>query len=257
MAKLLRLRDKFLLSLALAGDYILPTLLRAGRGLPPYKLYSWSGTAGEGRSYHKQTFHNQTWKLLNTGEIEKIIVEGKPVLRLTNKGKKRLIRDFPIFQLQKKKWNGYWCLVIFDFPEEKRSLRDFLREKLISLNFGRLQKSIYISPYDLVEDIAQFLNNKKLLGKAFVLKAQHRFMGDACKLADYVWKLGEFNKNYLNLLEKLEHLKEKKLIKKGEVSLLKQQFLELITKDPFLPVELLPVEWAREEVYKTIINLEI
>lgn len=38
MGKLLRLRDKFLIGLALAGDIIIPALIRAGRGLPPYKL---------------------------------------------------------------------------------------------------------------------------------------------------------------------------------------------------------------------------
>lgn len=255
MGKLLRLRDKFLIGLALAGDIIIPALIRAGRGLPPYKLYSWAGFSRSGGEYKKQTFYTETWKLLRTGDIEKVIKNGKPFLRLTNKGERRLIRDFPFFKLQKKKWDYYWCFVIFDFPEKERSSRDYLRRKLLELNFGRLQKSIYISPYDFTEDIVQFLANKKFLGKTFVLYVKHRFMGDARDLANRVWKLEKFNNQYWEIITTINKLKQKKLINPKKIITLKQKYLKLITEDPFLPIELLPSEWAREEAYQAIIEI--
>lgn len=257
VAKLLRIRDKFLLGLALAGDYLLPALIRAGRGLPPRELYSW---AGEKDNYHKQTFYNETWKLFKTGEIEKVIIKGQPVLRLTNKGERKLERIFPLIELRNKKWDNQWTLVIFDFPEKERYLREYLRKKLLNLNFGCLQKSNYISPYDFSDDLVQFLAEKRLLGKVFVLRVQHRLMGDAQKLANRVWKLEDFNRNYWKIINKAEKLKrkleKKKIIKKEEINSLKQNYLLILSQDPFLPYELLPGDWAETEAYESILELE-
>lgn len=247
MAKLLRLRDQLRLGLALAGDYLLPALLRAGRGMPPQKI-SYLGISNR----HPQSFYNATSKLMQIGEIEKIIKNGLPVLRLTNKGKKKLNRDFPFYDLSKKKWSSWWCLVIFDFPEEKRRLRDYLREKLLNLNFGQLQKSVYISPYDLAEDINEFIIEKKLFGYAYVINTEHKFMGSELELVDRVWHLEELNDQYWNLANKTKDLRDKKKLTEQKTNELKQEFLNLIAKDPFLPEALLPSEWGREKAYQTL-----
>lgn len=52
-----------------------------------------------------------------------------------------------------KKWDQKWRVVIFDIPTSKKSARDALRRKLESLGFYRLQKSIFVIPWDCLDEI--------------------------------------------------------------------------------------------------------
>lgn len=249
MAKLLRLRDRLRLSLALAEDF-LKEMTSTNYTTKSVVFSSWGG-----ENYHPHSFYNTTSSLLHTGEIEKIVKDGRPVLRLTNKGKKRIIRDFPFYDLSKKKWSSWWCLVIFDFPEEKRRLRDYLREKLLNLNFGQLQKSIYLSPYDLAEDVNEFIEEKKLFGCAYVLNTEHEFMGDPGELADRVWHLEELNDQYWDVINETQKLEEKGELTEQQIKSLKQKYLDLVAGDPFLPKELLPTEWGREKAGRILLDI--
>ena len=46
-----------------------------------------------------------------------------------------------------KTWDKKWRLVLFDVPETDRVFRDVLREHLHTLEFYRLQQSVFVSPY--------------------------------------------------------------------------------------------------------------
>ncbi|MFZ5366399.1 MAG: PaaX family transcriptional regulator C-terminal domain-containing protein [Patescibacteria group bacterium] len=252
MAKKLRIRDKLLLGLALSADIILPATLRAMRGLPPQSLSLWGPPA-----YKKENFYSLASRLVKTNFIEKIIKDGQPYLRLSNQGRIRLNRDFPLLLMQQKGWDGQWRIVIFDISEASRYIRDVLREKLKSLGFGKLQQSVYISPYDFEQDLAEFLESHHLLGKAFVLTAKHRLMGDAQTLANYVWKLDKINGEYQEILDKLEKLKLPKAAeeKTALIQQLRIEYFDLLLKDPLLPKELLPDDWLGFSVRRVISNI--
>jgi len=53
----------------------------------------------------------------------------------------------------KKKWNGFWVIVVFDIPEKKRRQRNILRSFLKRKGFFKLQNSVFISPYADFEDL--------------------------------------------------------------------------------------------------------
>ncbi|MDZ7586710.1 MAG: CRISPR-associated endonuclease Cas2 [Patescibacteria group bacterium] len=155
--------------------------------------------------------------------------------------------------MQEKEWDGYWRLVIFDIAEKKSNLRKQLRNKLKELGFGMWQKSIYISPFNFEDDVAEFLEEEKLLGMAYVLTAKHRLLGDAKRLANEVWNLDELNKSYSSLVdrinqsENLEPAKKLKAVKK-----ICYNYTVLLAIDPCLPKELLPFGWQEWEVRKLI-----
>ncbi len=46
-----------------------------------------------------------------------------------------------------KAWDKKWRLVLFDIPEANRAFRDVLREHLQTLEFYKLQQSVFVSPY--------------------------------------------------------------------------------------------------------------
>ena len=57
------------------------------------------------------------------------------------------------------KWNQKFTLVSFNIPEEKREVRDRLRYILGSLFFGRISRSLYISPYVSPREVSHIVQS--------------------------------------------------------------------------------------------------
>jgi DNA-binding transcriptional regulator PaaX len=79
---------------------------------------------------------------------------------ITSDGLKLLNRLAP-------KKDGVWKLVIFDIPEKHKYVRTVLRAKLKQLHFKKWQNSIWISPYELDEEIEKEFKD---LGKKFFVR---------------------------------------------------------------------------------------
>lgn len=81
--------------------------------------------------------------------------DGQLEISVTEQGKRRLERiDFERMNIAKpKKWNGYWNLVLFDIPENRRKSRSALSLKLKNLGFYQLQKSAWVHPYPCRKEI--------------------------------------------------------------------------------------------------------
>ena len=60
--------------------------------------------------------------------------------------------------LKPKKWDGYFRIIMFDIPEEKKYARDALNKKLRSLNFLTLQKSVFIYPHECQKEFWEIGN---------------------------------------------------------------------------------------------------
>jgi len=249
MGKKIKIYERFLLGLSFSAD-VLYELYMAGSTSSGRRHFfsSWSPPG-----YKKQSFYNTYSRLLRTGYIEKIVKNGRPVLRLTSKANQKIKRDFPLLKMQKKKWDGKWRVVIFDIGEKLRYERDLLRNKLKDLGFGMLQRSVYISPHSFERDIAEFLDAKKLFGKALVLVAPHKLMGDPKDFARIVWNIKELEKNYNLLLKRILESEDK--MKKNEIRKIKERYLQIVIKDPCLPYDLLPDDWVGREVRMKVVKL--
>lgn len=89
-------------------------------------------------------------KLVSWGEKE-----GKTVLTLTEKGKKKILRyEFEDLHVKKQnKWDGCFRVVVFDIPENKRDARDTLRRKLLQMGFYKWQRSVFVHPYECKDEV--------------------------------------------------------------------------------------------------------
>lgn len=234
MAKKLRVRDKILLGVAILADayFEIAEPLWVQRGklkgfLPP--------------DYKVSNFTTAVSKMLKTGYLEKVIKNGEPYLRLTGRGKKALTRDFSFFVWQKKNWDGYWRMVFYDIPEEGRKRRVSLQEQLKNLGFGALQESVYISPFDVAEDVREFIETENLGDFVFVAVSKKLLAGSEKALAERIWKLEELNEKYSFLYQK---------IKDGQSGdEIFSEYEEILRRDPCLPKELLPDDWLGKKVY--------
>lgn len=84
----------------------------------------------------------------------------KLIFKITPKGKRKLLIGKVLNNLIKekdKKWDGKWRIIIFDVPETKKSMREFLRKELYMNNFYMLQKSVWITPFKISDDFGELL----------------------------------------------------------------------------------------------------
>lgn len=81
--------------------------------------------------------------------------DGSVTLVLTDQGRKRALR-YHLGTLKvptMKKWDGKWRVVMYDVPEEMRSLRLELYHTLRILGFVELQHSVFAHPYECANEI--------------------------------------------------------------------------------------------------------
>lgn len=263
MKKLLKTQDILLLGLSGALDLFEEIKDPLHLVSLSYKnMYGWVP-----EQYRKHNFNHLVWRNIRTGYIEKIEKQGEIYIRLTAQGGKKITRDFPLFSLQKRKWDKKWRIAFFDIEEINRKLRDNLRSKLKELGFGMLQKSVFISPHDILRDFYEFIKYSGLDQAVYVFETSKPTIGDAKELADKVWNLNFLNEKYKQMVEKGREIQNSHLTKphdRGKMlnhgdeerkRKLKGQYLEIILKDPFLPKELLPSDWFGYEAKKLVKNL--
>lgn len=249
MKKLLRKKDIFLLTLGGIGDTIDeirdPLHLVSGAYENMYGFIP--------QQYKRHNFSLLIGKSLKTGYVERIIKNGKSYLRLTSAGKEQMEREFPITSLTKT-WNKKWIIVIFDIEEKSRGKRNRLRNMLKNVGFGILQKSVWITPLPIGQDVKELLSHQDFAENAFVLEISHVLLGDPQVLAQRVWGLDKLEEEYLGLKEDMEktvdsiknnddrHDKRYKNIEEIEEELRdkKKKILEFLVTLPPLPRELFP-----------------
>lgn len=113
------------------------------------------------------TFNNAFYYLKNRGYLDIQKRNKQLYIALTEEGRKRagkyLIDDLEI--KKPKKWDKRWQIVIFDIPNLTNSKRAALRGKLKELGFYKVQKSVWVFPYDCRKEI-------NLLQEFFGLKSK-------------------------------------------------------------------------------------
>lgn len=264
MKKLLNTRDILLLGLSGALDLFEEIK-------DPLSIFSKSYESMYGwvpKQYKRHNFNHLVWRNIKTGYIEKVEKQGEIYIRLTSAGNEKIVRDFPFLAFQNKRWDRKWRMVIFDIEETSKQTRERFRRKLKELGFGMLQESVFISPYDIVQDFTEFIDAQHLNESAYLLEVSSIAVGDIKALVNRVWHLDKINDMYKKIIEKIKdrHL----TIKSGRLNKLnkdesrkvqnvnmeiKKVYLEIALGDPFLPQELLPSDWLGNEAKKIIKNL--
>lgn len=249
MRKLLKPKDILLLTLAGIGDIAeeIKDPLRAVSSA--YKnMYGFIP-----KRYKKHNFIQMVGRSLKTGDIEKVIKDGKVYLRLSTWGKEKIHREFPISNLTQK-WNKKWIVVIFDISEKERKMRDKLRIKVQSIGFGMLQESVWISPLSIGKDIKEMIEAIGLKDNVFVMEVSGLIFGNPKELANKIWNLDRRGEALLDIkgeLKKINQLIEihngreqkrgAKLYKLEERKRkLMRDHLEFLVNFPPLPLKLLP-----------------
>ena len=100
----------------------------------------------------KQKFSQLIYRLKKNGYIKIKNLEQNEGIILTKKGAEKVLKAKLKTKDKQKRQDGKWQMIIFDIPEEKRHLRNLLREKLRLLEYKMLQQSIWICPYNVQKE---------------------------------------------------------------------------------------------------------
>jgi phenylacetic acid degradation operon negative regulatory protein len=112
------------------------------------------------------------------------------------------------------------------------------------LVFGKLQNSVWISPYNFLGDVEKIVKELKLT--SYVILAISNKVGreESKILAEKVWRVSEIEKEYREFIFEYG---QKKDVSPWEVFI---RYRSILRRDPRLPRELLPEDWPAEEAYE-------
>lgn len=265
MGKLFRSRDILLLGLANLLDAAEEIKDPLGIMSSSYKnMYGWIP-----KQYQKHNFYQLISRSFRTQLIEKVEKNGEIYIRIASNGKKLIQRDFPMLLLQNKTWDGNWRIVMFDIEEVNKKVRERLRNKLKELGFGMLQKSVFISPHDIIKDFIEFAEASGIKDYLYILETHKLIVGDEKEFADKIWKLEELNEQYREIIDEIEKIKNRHMISNGDrteksyiqvdknIPTVKNKWLMIAAQDPFLPKMLLPKPWYGDEAGKLVRGLGV
>lgn len=120
----------------------------------------------------------QTLKRLQGQKVIEIIEqENEPIIKLTEKGKVKLLK-YNLEELDiKKNWDGKWRLIIYDVETTKETQRNLFRRFLKKMKLYQLQKSVYLTPYECKDEI-EYLRQYFGVGKEVIYLTVEKLEND-------------------------------------------------------------------------------
>jgi hypothetical protein len=122
----------------------------------------------------KHKFYSLLSQLKKQGFIEKEKKKNKIYWKITTLGEKRFeklknLYRFPRKDYKKEKDNGI-NIIVYDIPEKKRGVRDWLRDSLVALGFVILQKSVWLGKSKLPEEFLKSLADLGIIDYVHVFR---------------------------------------------------------------------------------------
>jgi DNA-binding transcriptional regulator PaaX len=111
-------------------------------------------------------------KLIKRLETQKVVEIVGEEVRITNKGRQRILK-YNLEDMELKKiTDGKWRVIIYDVANLKKYQRDIFRRMLVKLKFLRIQESVYLTPLVCDKEI-EYLREMFNVGKeVLVLKVK-------------------------------------------------------------------------------------
>lgn len=110
----------------------------------------------------RERFADMIRNLRNRGYLNIKDTKNRKAVMITSKGLKRIFNIKMKIEYKNRRPDKKWQMVLFDIPEQRKKERDLFRKQLKYLGYQRLQKSIWVCPYDVLKPTQQLIKNYKL-----------------------------------------------------------------------------------------------
>lgn len=105
-------------------------------------------------NYFPSEVKRVTNRLERSGVVEKRETKDGWVIKITQKGKKEILRlKLEDIKPKRDQWDGLWRVVFFDIEEVHKSKRNTLRKFLQRLGMQQMQESVFISPFKIEDEV--------------------------------------------------------------------------------------------------------
>jgi DNA-binding transcriptional regulator PaaX len=244
------LKYKILETLAFLGD--------AGLELLMNEVLVSGKTRFAGRKKYSSRHFEKIFKELTTvGYIKRVRnKKGIEYLKLSTNGESRIFNLVPLPNLQKRKWDGYFRAIPYDFPEKIRWKRAALREKVKEWGMGRYQLSLWITPHPLEDVIEDFLQSKKLDKYASLFMSRKLSIDKGKRIARKVWDIESLENKYLDFIDKWEKKIVEESFNESDLEKVRFEYFSILEVDPHLPYDLLAEEWPAKNAKGTFLEIE-
>lgn len=148
-------------------------------------------------------------------------------------------------------WSGSFHTVIYDIPEEQRSLRDKFRNRAFRRGYRQLRPGVLISPTDELRRLADLIDNESMIVSGWLGVE----LDEARQIAHVAWDLDRYRSAYEALIARVNEVLNAAAPPEGSQALrvtheLMQPLADVRFSDGDLPRELLPPDWPADELSK-------
>ncbi|MEJ0021492.1 MAG: CRISPR-associated endonuclease Cas2 [Candidatus Doudnabacteria bacterium] len=106
----------------------------------------------------RTTYYRRLERFEKNGLVTKVRKHDGSAYILTDKAKK--LRQKPLVKMNRT--DGQSTIIMFDIPEEKHRARDNFRRYLIRHGYTQIQKSVFISPFQIFDELKEFAEELKI-----------------------------------------------------------------------------------------------
>ena len=148
-----------------AGKWLLEFLGAIVEALPDPLQPRYVYMRGWPNELPRHRIYGEVRRMRERGWIQVAEKQGKRFVKLTEKGRLELLyrKLQSLKNSSNKKWDGSWWMALYDIPEHGRSERHAIRDALHLAGFYPLQKSVYVHPHAVPEELVAYLKDAKLL----------------------------------------------------------------------------------------------
>ncbi len=116
-------------------------------------------------------------RLKQEGYLKTLKIKNESAIVITSKGMERIFKIRLKLTDKKPRKDGKWQMVLFDIPESKRRSRDYFRRALQYLGYQKLQKSIWVCQYDVMQETKNLIKRYSLKEYTEILLIQKIGLG--------------------------------------------------------------------------------
>ncbi|MED4602026.1 PaaX family transcriptional regulator C-terminal domain-containing protein [Paenibacillus validus] len=176
--------------------------------------------------------------------------------RLTDKGKRRIEDGVKkVYTITPHKWDGYWRILTYSMPEEKRELRNQVRKELVWTGFGMISNSTWVSPNPLERQTLEMIKTYQLEAYTMLFSASTVMSHSDSEVVKRGWDFEAIANEYVPFIQKYREkfadlqarIWDNSLTDRDcfiERTELVHEYRKFLFLDPLFPSELLPGDWT-------------
>jgi phenylacetic acid degradation operon negative regulatory protein len=180
--------------------------------------------------------------------------ERNRVYRLTDAGRLHALGGRDPLERWRRRWDGRWRLILYDIPEAQHRVRQKLRRYLREHGFGYLQRSGWITPDPVEQEISLLADGPVDVKSLLILDARPCAGESDDQIVAGAWDFEAINKRYAVYQEILDKRPRGGVNSETAAKAFHRWFQEeqsawtdAVANDPLLPKVLLPKNYAGQK----------